>query len=144
METETLDRMKKVTITCDVCHKEIDDEHIKIGSETGEDFCFSNYLRSKEIGCKGKMGKYRDLHFCSKEHFIKYFFNHSDEYLLGPPKGFNPLNLMIPEDGRVCDCVAESGEKVKATYRKFKSFKGGKFVKNNKEIEVKYWKYENN
>lgn len=65
--------MKKTIITCDTCKKTIGKEHIRIGSESGTELCFENNLPTKpgETQC---IGRYQDLHFCSKEHFYKYFF----------------------------------------------------------------------
>lgn len=70
--------MKKVTITCDTCKKVLGDEHIRLGSENETDLYFENKLPTK-IGETQYIGRYHDLHFCSKEHFIKYFFDREPE-----------------------------------------------------------------
>lgn len=67
--------MKKITITCDFCYKELHDEYIRLGSENEQELCFENRLPNLEIGNTANIGRYRDLHFCSKEHFVNYFFN---------------------------------------------------------------------
>ena len=41
-------------------------------SET--ELCFENKLPTK-VGETKSLGRYCDLHFCSKEHFYKYFFD---------------------------------------------------------------------
>ena len=66
--------MKRVTITCDTCKKVINDECIRLGSELENDLCFDNKLATKPGEVK-YLSKHPDLHFCSKEHFYKYFFN---------------------------------------------------------------------
>lgn len=75
--------MKKVTITCDTCNKVLRDEYIRLGSENGNDLCFENKLPTK-VGEMINMHRYHDLHFCSKEHFIKYFFERENEYFDKP------------------------------------------------------------
>ena len=70
--------MKKVIITCDVCQKQLSNEYIKLGSENEQELCFENKLSNREIGETINIARYRDLHFCCKEHFIKYFFNRYD------------------------------------------------------------------
>ena len=64
--------MKTITITCDHCKTEIEGDHIEIGSENGQEFKYSNTLH-KTCGMN-TMSKYSDLHFCSKDHFVDFFF----------------------------------------------------------------------
>jgi hypothetical protein len=70
--------MKTVTITCDTCKKVLGDEHIRLGSENENELYFENKLGTKpgETQC---IARYHDLHFCSKEHFYKYFFDREPE-----------------------------------------------------------------
>lgn len=68
--------MKKVTITCDKCQKVItNDAFITIGSTDEQSFKFQSEI--KENCRMKKMDKYHDLHFCSNEHFIEFFFHAS-------------------------------------------------------------------
>lgn len=70
--------MKTTIITCDYCNKNItNDDQIEIGSTEGQDLKFSN--KGASAGQKSFMSRYHDLHFCSKGHFIKYFFGPSLE-----------------------------------------------------------------
>lgn len=66
--------MKKTTITCDVCQKVLGDEYIRLGSENEQELCFENKLPNRKVGETINIARYRDLHFCCKEHFVKYFF----------------------------------------------------------------------
>jgi len=70
--------MKIVTIKCDTCQKVLGDEHIRLGSETETDLSFENKLPNPKVGETRSIGRYRDLHFCSKEHFVKYFFDKTE------------------------------------------------------------------
>jgi hypothetical protein len=67
--------MKQITITCDHCSLNIDvtkNEFITIGSEDERSFKFENTI---DDGTRLiKLTRYHDLHFCSKDHFIKSFF----------------------------------------------------------------------
>lgn len=65
--------MKKVITTCDVCKKEIGDNHIMLGSENGTELHFDNRLKVP-IGGTQSIARYVDLHFCSQQHFVEYFF----------------------------------------------------------------------
>jgi len=65
--------MKITTITCDMCKEEINENHITIGSESEKELIFQNKLENKGLGVH-YIARYRDLHFCSKDHFIYYFF----------------------------------------------------------------------
>jgi hypothetical protein len=65
--------MEKIIITCDFCKKELGDQHIKIGSENGSELYYVNTLPSSKAGETRYIDQHSDLHFCSKEHFIKYF-----------------------------------------------------------------------
>ncbi len=62
-------------ITCDYCEQELGKEHIKIGSTTKTDLTYTNNLNMSEIVGLTELRNYSDLHFCSKRHFILYFFN---------------------------------------------------------------------
>ena len=66
--------MKKVTIICDLCKTVLQNEYIRLGSESGTELCFENTLPTK-AGETQYIGRYSDLHFCSKDHFVKYFFD---------------------------------------------------------------------
>lgn len=66
--------MKIITITCDTCEKEIGEDHIKLGSVNETDLCFENKLEPKS-GELIKFARFHDLYFCSRQHFIDYFFN---------------------------------------------------------------------
>lgn len=66
--------MKKVIITCDTCKKEIGENYIRLGSENETELSFDNNLKTK-VGQTKSLRRYRDLHFCSKEHFFTFFFN---------------------------------------------------------------------
>ena len=65
--------MKTVKITCDNCQAEIgEDDCIRIGSKSGDALEYKNSLKSNDNIYL--LSHYGDLHFCSKEHFIEYFF----------------------------------------------------------------------
>lgn len=74
IEIQNFKYMKKITITCDVCQKVLDDEYIRLGSENEQELCFENKLPNRKVGETISIARYRDLHFCCKEHFVKYFF----------------------------------------------------------------------
>ena len=69
--------MKITTISCDTCGNEIlkEDGVIMVGSESGSEFCFSNKLRKTMVGEVIRLSHHKDLHFCTKNHFVDYFFN---------------------------------------------------------------------
>jgi hypothetical protein len=66
--------MKTIKITCDKCQKVITEEpFITIGSTDEQSFKFENTI---DDGVRPiKLTRYHDLHFCSKDHFINYFFH---------------------------------------------------------------------
>lgn len=66
--------MKKIIIKCDVCNKDIGDIHISLGNEDNNNLFYKNNLGTKP-GEVESLSSYRQLHFCSKDHFIKYFFD---------------------------------------------------------------------
>jgi hypothetical protein len=66
--------MKEITITCDVCQKVLDDEYIRLGSENEQGLHFENKLPNRKVGETINIARSRDLHFCCKDHFVKYFF----------------------------------------------------------------------
>ena len=63
--------MKIITITCDHCDKKLGENHKMLGSENGKHLEFRNKTKDSTVQT---LSRYRDLHFCSKEHFINYFF----------------------------------------------------------------------
>ncbi len=64
-------------ITCDTCKKHLEEgECIELGTEDGKTLKYENRLPdSKKVGETISISRYRDLHFCSKQHFIDYFFS---------------------------------------------------------------------
>jgi hypothetical protein len=71
--------MKTVTITCDVCEKELIGEHIEIGAQGKEYLQFKNTLAHRRKGELISIENHETLHFCSKEHFVKFFFERGSE-----------------------------------------------------------------
>ena len=65
--------MKETRIYCDFCNTEIIGNYIEIGSENGYEFKYLNKFQIY-VGEKQFMQRFQDLHFCSRDHFVKYFF----------------------------------------------------------------------
>ena len=63
--------MKKTITTCDHCSKEIVGDVITLGSENHNELFFENKTKDATVET---LERYRDLHFCCKDHFINYFF----------------------------------------------------------------------
>lgn len=68
--------MKRILIDCDTCRKRLTKEEgvIEIGSNTEHDLAFDNTLGGLKTGSTKSISRYTNLHFCSKEHFVEYFF----------------------------------------------------------------------
>lgn len=66
--------MRTVTYTCDRCLKTFsnDAELITIGSENGQELRYVNNLQERAVI---EMNRHSDIHFCSKECFVNYFFH---------------------------------------------------------------------
>ena len=61
-------------IKCDVCKKTLEeDKYIFLGTESGKTLSYENRLE-RMVGQIISLSRYRDLHFCSKEHFMDYLF----------------------------------------------------------------------
>lgn len=60
---------------CDKCESILNDEKITLGSNTESQFKFENtVVNEKDNRNIRAMGRYRDLHFCNRTCFVKYFF----------------------------------------------------------------------
>jgi phosphosulfolactate phosphohydrolase-like enzyme len=67
--------MKETTITCDHCEAVLNDYHIELGTVSGDKLRFENTMNNQQNGNLKSLGNHDDLHFCSKQHFIDFFFN---------------------------------------------------------------------
>ncbi len=66
--------MKTIIITCDACDKALLDEYIEIGAQEEFKLQFKNTLTHKKLGEKISIENQETLHFCSREHFVQFFF----------------------------------------------------------------------
>ena len=66
--------MKTITYTCDKCLKTFanDKKLITIGSEDEEGLRYKNNLEERAVI---EMNRHSDIHFCSKDCFVNYFFH---------------------------------------------------------------------
>lgn len=66
--------MKILEFKCDTCERSFpnEDRLLRIGSEDGDGLLVNNNLPDHAII---SMNRYKDIHFCSKECFVSYFFN---------------------------------------------------------------------
>jgi hypothetical protein len=71
--------MKTVTITCDLCEKQLVGKHIEIGAQGKDYLQFKNTLAHRKKGEVTSLDNYETLHFCSKEHFVKFFFERDED-----------------------------------------------------------------
>ena len=72
-------KMKTVTITCDMCEKELIGEHIEIGAQNDGYLQYKNTLAHRGGSQLASIDNHETLHFCCKEHFVRFFFERSKE-----------------------------------------------------------------
>jgi hypothetical protein len=84
------------TIKCDVCGKLLNENHIRLGSETKQHLAFENNV-TNEIGETRYLGRYRDLHFCSMKHFVGYFFG-TTQVVVFTPSELEELKQKVAEE----------------------------------------------
>ena len=71
--------MRTVTITCDMCGKELIGEHIEIGAQNDGYLQYKNTLAHRGGRQLASIDNHETLHFCCKEHFVRFFFERSKE-----------------------------------------------------------------